>query len=334
MKKKETETIMPYHQLDERWPLFGCKDYESYLEKYLVQGFFHEGVPDDVKESYKIVEHLIAYAWYHYPIYDEALNKVLRTFELAIKKKCDILSIPTEKVNTKNISKPKPLVDLIEEICNLEPNKHQSIFLNYLRDLRNSLMHPSQHYYAGGIMFGKILLAVNIINILFAPENIIVSLEALRVTKQKELNPFENKTLILDSDNKPLLIQSMSFCDAFDNGNDEIILVHIDPVYVLNDEVRQKKGYPKTIPYEIVNPLITSEQLSGMDLNTGLNISITITISEDHLKTSKDFKEYLYDLKTETPASFNPYLTNRMHDIGNSLQKFRYKHYQSLKINS
>lgn len=324
------DTSLPYHQIDERWPIFGCNNYETYLERYLVKGFFHKGVPDDVKDSYKTVEHLIALAWYHYPMYDEALNKVLRTFELAIKKKCELLSIPIEKVNNKNISKPKPLVDLIGEICDLEPNKHQSIFLNYFRDLRNSLMHPSHHHYAGGIMFGKILLAVNIINILFAPENIIISLEALKAKKQKELKLFENKPIILDSGNKPLLAHSMSFCDAFDNGKNQIVLVYIDLVYHLTDEIRQKQGYPKTIAYEIVNPVVNLEKLSGIDLNTGLPISVSITVKEEHLKESKNFKDYLYSLNTGPPATYNPYLTNRMHDIGDGIQRFHYKHYQSL----
>jgi len=36
-------------------------------------GHFHAQVPDDIQESYKTVEYLMAHAWYHWPMFDEMI---------------------------------------------------------------------------------------------------------------------------------------------------------------------------------------------------------------------------------------------------------------------
>lgn len=320
---------MTYHKVDERWPIFGCKDYESYLNKYLVKGLFHEGVPKDVKESYTVVEFLIAHAWYHYPMYDEALNKALRIFELSIKKKCAILSISIYKSNNKE----KRLINLIDEVCKHESNKRQNVFLNFLRELRNLLMHPSENYFGGGIMFGKIQLVVNVINILFAPESFIISLDLLSAKRQKDISFLYSKSMAIFSDEKAILIHNIHLGDVFIRDTEEIILLFVEPVCKFSDEQKEKQVFPNQILYEILNPIITSDRITGIDLNTGFDITIMLATEELDLQAARNFQEYLYNIKVE-PHNFSPYLTSNMNEIGNGLQKFRYKYYHSIKINS
>lgn len=328
METKEAVNTVPYHQVDERWAILSYKDYQSYLDKLLVKGNFHLGVPEDVKESYKIVEYLIAHAWYHYPMYDEALNRALRTFELAIKKKCILLSIPIVKANNKD----KRLVDLMDEICSHESNKRIGIFLKFLRELRNLLMHPSEHHYGGGIAHDKIILVVNTINILFAQENMIVQMDELRTERQKQLSFLTGKPLIVNQNNKAKPVHSLGICDVLNNGKNEIIKISVDLIFILNETIREKRAYPKTMFYEVINPTINSEQITGTEFKTGENISFTIATDKHIVEAHQIVTEYLYSLSAGPPLNINPYLTNHMSDISDGLQKFRYHHYQSIKI--
>jgi hypothetical protein len=321
--------MQPYHKIDERWPIFGCKDYDSYLEKYLVKGQFHEGVPNEIKKSFDIVEHHIAHSWYNYPAYDEALNKVLRTFEMAVKLKCELLSIPVKN----NAQKSRKLFDLIKDVSSHEPNKRQSIFLDFLRILRNDSMHENANLFGGSIAYDKILLSVNVINILFASESYMTSLDQLTAQRRKEMESLNGKIFTLESKEKNLLIHTLGLSDTLKLGKDELVLFHVDAVCKLTDDLRNKQFYPRPIPYEILNPVITSKGITGIDFNTKETLKITITDHELNLKAAKNFTKYLYDLKVGE-FNINPYLTNMMHDIANGLQKFRYKHYQSLKFNN
>jgi hypothetical protein len=58
-----------------------------------------------------------------------------------------------------------------------------------------------------------------------------------------------------------------------------------------------------------------------------------LATEELDLQAARNFQEYLYNIKVE-PHNFSPYLTSNMNEIGNGLQKFRYKYYHSIKINS
>ena len=66
-----------WYQPDDRWPALGIGSREDYVAAYVFAGRFHPGVPADVVQAYETVSHLMAQAWYHYPLYDEALAKLL-----------------------------------------------------------------------------------------------------------------------------------------------------------------------------------------------------------------------------------------------------------------
>jgi hypothetical protein len=318
---------MKYHEPDERWKIFGCADYEAYLKKYLVKGLFHISVPDDVKKSYEIIEHLMAHAWYHYPLYDEALNKSLRTFEIAVKQKAEILSIPTKTTNKKNIVRNRDLADLIKDICTKEPGKKQSVFLQYLRDLRNSFMHPDKYSYAGGIMYKKILLSVNIINLLFAPENFMLSLYQLNDDWHKKLKDFSGKALAYTHNDSSMLLHNLSFADVFIKDNEEIVLIYLEPVHIYTDEQRVKKWMPRPEAIELKNATIRNNRISGLDVETNCLIHIDVTSDSTYSAAANEFREYLYGLKD---GVFSPYPTSRLHEIGDGIQNFHYRYFHSI----
>ncbi|MEQ1747395.1 MAG: hypothetical protein ABMA02_18335, partial [Saprospiraceae bacterium] len=80
---------MSYHTPDFIWEAFGAPDFESYTHVFVVEGRFHKDVPEAVRESYTVAEHIMAHAYYHYPMYEEGLVKLLRTLEMGVRMRCE-----------------------------------------------------------------------------------------------------------------------------------------------------------------------------------------------------------------------------------------------------
>lgn len=108
---------LAYFKPDKTWQSWGWQTYEDYQEKMVIPGRFHDGVPEDIKEDYKTVEYLMAHAFYHYRMYDDALNHLLGTFEMAVKFRAKELEILMERPrNNKGKVYKKTLGELIEEV--------------------------------------------------------------------------------------------------------------------------------------------------------------------------------------------------------------------------
>lgn len=104
-----------WYQPDPRWSALGLVTRESYVAHMVEPGAFHADVHEDVVKSYSTAAHLMALAWYHYPMYDEALKKLTGIMEMAVKLRCHQKGITL----TVGVNKPrnKPLVQLIDELC-------------------------------------------------------------------------------------------------------------------------------------------------------------------------------------------------------------------------
>ena len=151
-----------YYQPDTRWPIFGTPTREQFEARYVFPPRFHAGVPEDVVESYTTASHLMAAAWYHYPIYDEALSKLLLLLEMAIKLRCQQLDLPAGPNRT--------LKQLITTLEAAEPAKDLGWWLQLLRQLRNQVAHPERHSFGGATFRPAILRMVNTLNQLFEEE--------------------------------------------------------------------------------------------------------------------------------------------------------------------
>jgi len=63
-----------WYQPDPIFSFFSnAKTSAEFAQHWIVMGHFHAQVPDDIQESYKTVEYLMAHAWYHWPMFDEMI---------------------------------------------------------------------------------------------------------------------------------------------------------------------------------------------------------------------------------------------------------------------
>lgn len=149
-------------------------DFEDYKKNCVVKGQFHSLVPKDVVEAFEVAEYIMAHAYYHYPLYDEAYSKLLLIVEMAIKLRCKQLGIQIEtgKINKKNGQPINKVLDvLIKEMAAIEPTKSIEKGLHWLRERRNSKMHPDGHFYMGSMVSPAMKIGVTILNKIFTPDN-------------------------------------------------------------------------------------------------------------------------------------------------------------------
>ena len=326
---------MLYHSPDNRWPIFGCKDYDTYLERYLVKGLFHAKVPEDIIKEYETVEYLMAHAWYHYPMYDEAMSKFLRAFEIAVKLKCRQLSIPIDFINKKGERQSKILAELITKIDVKEPGKQQNLFLQHTREIRNLFMHPDHNSYMGGMLYNKVIFTINIINTLFGDENYFVNLRQRKETIKNLVSPFKQKILgyntgEITSNNaaRHILLHGIVVGDVFIKDDDEFALLFLDAAVKLSPAQMEEKIYPKSMILEIKNLRIEDGVLYGIETKTEKEISISEVTDDFLVQQAVDFKNYLLGIET---GGFNPYLTNRLHEQGKEIQYFKYRYYHHIE---
>jgi hypothetical protein len=130
---------MEYHKPAEWWQLYDLHDFESYCKEFVIKGRFHPSVPKEVVSGYALGEHMMAYAYYYQPLYDEAYSKILRITEMAVRVRCKQLGIAVTAINRKN-GKPEDIefLKLINEIAKKEPNKNLKDLLHKLRTDRNA----------------------------------------------------------------------------------------------------------------------------------------------------------------------------------------------------
>ena len=98
---------MEYHKPDDTWAALGYNDYDYYVNKCVIKGLFHPVVPKDIVDSYKVAEYMMAFAYYHYPMYDEAAAKIMLIIEYTISRRCGgiffINAVPAKRPNVKSI---------------------------------------------------------------------------------------------------------------------------------------------------------------------------------------------------------------------------------------
>lgn len=155
-----------WYSPDPRWPLIGFATREAYAARMVVTADFHAGVPVDVVEAYNTAAHLMALAWYHYPLYDEAIRKLTSMVEMGVKLRCQELGIAT--TSGAATPRPRPLAELIDVLCRAPEAAALKVQLHRARALRNSQAHPEHHSFGGIAMSVAVVPLVQLLNDLFA----------------------------------------------------------------------------------------------------------------------------------------------------------------------
>ena len=164
--------MQDWYQPDPIWTALGITQRETYVQRHVFAGRFHAGVPADVVRAYGTAAHLMAQAWHHYPLYDEAIKKLLFTLEMAIKLRCQQVGIALSVSTAAGRQRAIRLQELIDQLAVAEPQKGVLLRerLHFARELRNSFAHPDHYSYGGVMLRHHVLPLLNILNFLFLAE--------------------------------------------------------------------------------------------------------------------------------------------------------------------
>ncbi|WP_339880602.1 hypothetical protein [uncultured Algoriphagus sp.] len=175
-----------YLKIDDRWAIFSTNSMEEHIQKNVIQGVFDKAVPKDIIGDFKIIEYQQVYAYYHWPLMDEALSKGLRLLEMAIKLKAKELSISLKTQDSR--PRDKNFNQLINEVCKGEPLIQLKETIHFLRGLRNITTHKESDSYlggTGGMVKRQLMRLVNLINDLFLnPDELKVKLVSKKAERE------------------------------------------------------------------------------------------------------------------------------------------------------
>lgn len=315
---------LEYHIPDDRWETFGLPDYESYLKSVLVKGLFCSKVPKDIIEAFTVCEYMMAHAYYHYPLYDEAMSKVLRTIEMAVKFRCKDLNIPLEVTHASGKAPKKRVLKLLmDEVSKAEPLKDLEWRFTVTRNLRNSLMHPDRHSYSGAMSRDFIKGAVTVLNTLFLPESMFKTIKERVVQKNSELSAFKNGLCILHNDDKRYLIEEVDIKAAtFAMGHWHYLLIGI-PIMLNPLENLTEHRYLQPLAF-VVNDLRMSDlKIIAKEGASNIEISIYHTSNPENLKI---YNDYLEALQKVEPVDLETYKHYMKYEAGKLEADFYYKH--------
>ncbi len=312
---------MEYHEPDRTWSIW-CQTYESYVETFVVKGRFHSNVPEDIVKSYKVAEYIMAHAYYFYPMYDEAMIRLTGIFEMAIKKRCIALNIPLKELTDKGILKEKTLSKLIKDVTKKERGKQMHFQLNWARNIRNLLAHPKDYGFSGGNIHSAIQEIVNIINLLFIPENLLISFFNERKRMAALLKLFSKGLWVLTYKSNRYLVAGREVVSAIRIDNKWKYLVVLMPVYHNFSNALVEHKYLEAFRLLITDVKIGKNSFTATDARDGLLIMIEKSHKDKDLET---YRKHLDSWQKATKENQVIYLNSNQVDTDRKESVMQYE---------
>ena len=307
---------------DDTWYALGHTTKEDYLHEFVVRGRFHSMVPRDILEAYNTVEYLMAHAYCHYPMYDEAVKKLLGIFEMAVKFRCEQLNISKTLINASNQTRVKTLNTLIASLAEKEPLKNLKTKLDHIRELRNIEAHPKQHSFMGGLKRQVVIPVINIINSLFLEEKEIErNLQKGNQLSEKYIN-YKNGLYILDDGLKRILITDFQLLTTIEVKKELYSIWLCSPVLNNAFENISNQLIDNPVVLGLKNIHLEKQTIQAIDLETQNKIRITPTDKLENILLLQKFNTEIASLTVRDQAIFQTIQENY---INRRVDEFIYK---------
>lgn len=309
------DLIRYYHIPDKRWSIWRINSHEDFIKYFMVKGKFHDKVPSQIVDDYIIVERLICYSYYHYPLIDEAFAKATRTFEIAVNLKLKILNIPKAKGYESLDSKIKKIAQYTSPSVMAEWDK--------ARKVRNIFAHPEPGNIAGIVVARGFYQMVNILNLMFIDKTEIEENENSLDGLKRKAEPFKKGLFILHVQNNPnkYLIWSVLPYSLFKINSVEKSFWVFHPVF---------KHFPQTVEESVFDPPfyfnlkdvhISEYSLIGITTDTKVEVKLIPTLDQNHIDLLKAHDNIILSSQIEVKQSYWTYLET---EISFELVKFLY----------
>lgn len=307
---------MNYFQPDNIWKSFGVKSDTDFIEKFVLKGKFHCLVPEKIIEDYKLVERLLFYSYFHYPLLDEAFSKSTRIFEASVTLKLEIVGL----------KKKEGFESLHSKLNRLEKQCSKDLHQQWLeaKEWRNSFAHREAGVLMGITLINALKHNLNMINSLFLEVATIHEKEKEHRTLLQQCEHLVNRLFILDDGNKKILICSARpYTTGIMKNSGKSLWVFI-PI-TGNKEISESSDLPNALILTLENLQITENSLSAIDSSTKQSISITVTDKFENIEKHISHNARLNASEVILPGITLEYLANLKHSITKEIASFLYE---------
>lgn len=260
---------------DSTWSCFeNAKTHEEFIQNYVLKGRFHPLVPKDIVEDYEVVEYILAYSYFHFPMFDEAMRKLLSMYEMALKLKYrevtdqDWLDFKGKNENGRRIT--PNLNNLIDWLCNGKHLPYDKEAYHSFRKIRNYFMHPEKSN-QGMLLFKQKLLDLhNCFNEIFLPKEVFVERKRQLELHQNQIKQLNKETVHLYHNGKTIhykSVQAISYLEG------RLVILFLP----FNSEIKYTKTgmlWPEALILSIDDFCISNSILSGTDTKTKKEVFI------------------------------------------------------------
>ncbi|HPI44146.1 MAG TPA: hypothetical protein PLH91_02855 [Tenuifilaceae bacterium] len=233
-----------------------------------------------------MVERIIAYSFFYYPLFDEAIAKTTRIFETAVKIRCEQLGI---KFSTKGHI---PLQQYINKLKPHYPSLSEE--WNRIKVLRNNLAHLDAHKFMGPInRFYAFQHLINNLNRLFITEDFaqIQNKHTQEIAEKSE--SFYNGVFVLECDNKRFLINGAKPYKMIVNGDKSYSYWIFSPVLREFSKSFNEYNINNPICKYLLNVEILDGCIKGIDLKNQQVVTLSITNNPQDIQNANKFiKDY------------------------------------------
>lgn len=306
--------LKEYKKPDERWEIWGVNSHSEFMSKFMVIGRFHDNVPELIKEEFKVVERLLCYSYYHYPLIDEAFSKVTRIFESAISLRLKELNIPDEK----------KIETLDKKIKKIEAYTSSTLMKdwNAAKNIRNSFAHPIAGSLRGITLFNGFFQMVNILNTIFLDKTIVeYNIQALNQLKEVA-TPFKKGLFKFQIEDKNFLVWSILPYSFFENKNVKKSFWVIHPVLTYFPQKIDKINFSLPIFQSLKNIRITENSFEATNIYNNKMIFATPTNKKENIELLNKHQAQIESSEIEVKQAYWNLLE---HEINNEVVKFLYE---------
>ena len=261
-KQSITEMISSYHQPSSTWFI---DSYEQFMEEFFRKGRFHKGVPESIVKDYELVERIMCYSYYYYPLYDEAFAKLTTIFEAAV-------NIRLKELNISNDPKRK-FESLDEKLQKLETYTSKTTFDKWgrTRKIRNDFAHRKSGMFMGVALNHAFYSLINITNLLFIEKETLEQNESKLEYLEQKIKLYFNGPITLTHENEEHLYSSIEPVAMSLNSKRDTSLWSLKSSHTYSNS----SGSDNPICIELKNVKIDHDCIKGIVYNTNKEVLIT-----------------------------------------------------------
>lgn len=292
------ETIIKqYHTPESIWKGFNVNTHEEFMQTFFRKGKFHKNVPDQIREDYGKVERVFCYAYYHYPLIDEAFSIATRIFEAAI-------TIRLEELKLSNTGRLEKKIARLEEFSSPQLLDQW----NHTRKIRNYFAHPNPGSLMGITLIRGFAQLINILNTVFLSREEIVEDESKLEELKTEAEYLKDGLYVLIDSGKPYLIYSAIPYSYAEFNTVEKTFWAFHPVLIDFPQTMENLAFSNPIFKSLHSISISKEGLQEKEVGTNKQISLSPTDDPNNIEAYQRYRDLFSSAEEMVKISFNTHI--------------------------